>query len=155
MIQENDWSMNEQPARPVSHAKSSGSSGGIIAILELVESDFSKDLANEEAAESDAQESYDKQTQENKVQKAMKEQDVKYQTQEFKGLDAEIAELSSDHRTIGTEHDAVMEYYAKIKGRCIAKPSTFEERKARREEEIAFAQVRKRRGNLRHAKLGF
>jgi hypothetical protein len=166
-----DWSasMMQQPARPVSHSRSTGGASGIIAILELVESDFSKDLANEEAAESDAQESYDKQTQENKIQKTMKEQDVKYQTQEFKSLDAEIAELTSDSRTVGKEHDAVLEYYSKLKGRCIAKPSTFEERKARREEEIAglketlaaldeavaFAQVRKRRGGLKFAKLGF
>jgi hypothetical protein len=168
MIQQGDWSMMQQPAKPVSHSKSTGGSSGIIAILELCESDFSKDLAGEEAAESDAQESYDKQSQENKVQKTMKEQDVKYQTQEFKALDAEIAELSSDQRTVSKEHSAVMEYYAKLKGRCIAKPSTFEERKARRaeeieglketlaalDEEVAFAQVRKRRGNLRHAKLG-
>jgi hypothetical protein len=171
MIQQGDWSasMLQQPARPVSHSRSTGGASGIIAILELCEGDFSKDLANEEAAESDAQESYDKQTQENKIQKTMKEQDVKYQTQEFKGLDAEIAELTSDHRTVGTEHDAVLEYYARIKGRCIAKPSTFEERKARREEEIAglketlaaldeevaFTQVRKHRGRgLKIAKLG-
>merc|ERR1719440_790194 len=159
--------MIQQPAKPVSHSKS-GAGGGIIAILELCESDFAKDLANEEAAESDAQESYDKQTQENKVQKTMREQDVKYKTQEFKSLDADITELASDKKTASQELSAVMEYYAKIKDRCIAKPSTFEERKARREEEIeglkqsltaleeevAFTQVRKRRG-LKGNKLGF
>merc|ERR1719506_1640185 len=129
MIQEDDWSMIQQPAKPVSHSKS-GSGGGIISILELCESDFAKDLANEEAAESDAQESYDKQTQENKVQKTMKEQDVKYKTQEFKALDAEITELAADERTARGQHDAVMEYYGKIKDRCIAKPETYEERTA-------------------------
>merc|ERR1719183_2811704 len=167
MIQQDDWSMMQQPAKPVSHSKSGGSGGSIIQILELCESDFSKDLADTENAESDAAESYDKQTQENKVQKTMKEQDVKYKTQAFKALDAEIAELSSDERTVSKEHSAVMEYYAKIKDRCIAKPSTFEERTARREEEIAglkdtlaaldeeaaFTQVRKR--NLRQPKIGF
>jgi len=168
MIQSDDWSMMQQPAKPVSHSKQSGTGGGIIDILEICESDFSKDLANEEAAESDAQESYDKQTQENKVQKTMRDQDVKYKTQEFKSLDAEIAELASDEKTASQELSAVMEYYAKIKDRCIAKPSTYEERKERREEEIeglkqsltaldeevAFTQVRKRRG-LKVAKLGF
>merc|ERR1719428_574703 len=168
MIQQDDWSMLQQPAKPVSHSKQSGTGGGIINILEICESDFSKDLAGEEAAESDAQEAYDKQTQENKVQKTMREQDVKYKTQEFKSLDAEIAELASDEKTASEELSAVMEYYAKIKDRCIAKPSTYEERKARREEEIeglkqsltaleeevAFTQVRKRRG-LRGNKLGF
>merc|ERR1719238_1874312 len=152
--------MMQQPAKPVSHGKSSGSGGSIIDILEVCESDFSKDLANEEAAESDAQEAYDKQTQANKVEKTMKEQDVKYKTQEFKSLDAEIAELASDKRTASEQHASVMEYYAKIKDRCIAKPSTFEERSERRKEEIeglkeslaaldeemAFTQLRKRRG---------
>jgi len=168
MIQQDDWSMMQQPARPSSHSKSTGGASGIIAILEMCEADFSKDLAGEEAAESDAQESYDKQSQENKIQKAMKEQDVKYKTQEFKSLDAEIAELASDKETVSKEHSAVLEYYAKIKERCIAKPSTFEERSARRQEEIeglkkslealeeemAFTQVRKRHGGLR-GKIGF
>ena len=53
----------------------------------------SKDLADEEAAESDALESYDKQTQENQIEKTTKDQDVKYKTQAFKALDAEIADL--------------------------------------------------------------
>merc|ERR1719160_2459627 len=101
MIQQeqDDFSMMQQPARPASHDKHTGGASGIIAILEMCEADFSKDLAGEEAAESDAQEAYDKQTQENKVQKTMKEQDVKYKTQEFKGLDTEITELSSDKGT--------------------------------------------------------
>jgi len=168
MIQQDDWSMIQQPAKPASHSKSSGAGGSIIDILELCESDFSKDLAGEESAESDAQESYDKQTQENKIQKTMKEQDVKYKTQEFKALDTEITELSSDKGTASKELAAVMEYYGKIKDRCIAKPETYEERTARRKAEIdglkqaqqildeqtAFSQVRKRRG-LKVAKLGF
>merc|ERR1719440_1463609 len=107
MIQEDDWSMIQQPAKPVSHSKSGGAGGSIISILEVCESDFSKDLAGEESAESDAQESYDKQTQENKVQKTMKEQDVKYKTQEFKALDVEITEFASDGETANSEHAAV------------------------------------------------
>merc|ERR1719335_1082489 len=102
MIQQDDWSMLQQPAKPA-HSKSSGAGGSIIDILELCESDFSKDLAGEESAESDAQESYDKQTQENKIQKTMKEQDVKYKTQEFKGLDTEITELAGDKGTADKE----------------------------------------------------
>merc|ERR1719201_521409 len=127
--------MLQQPAKPASHSKSGGAGGSIIDILELCESDFSKDLAGVESAESDAQESYDKQTQENKIQKTMKEQDVKYKTQEFKGLDTEITELSSDKGTSSKELAAVMEYYGKIKDRCIAKPESYEERTARRKAE--------------------
>merc|ERR1712137_1089043 len=126
----------QQPAPPQKHSKSSGAGGSIIDILEVCESDFSKDLAKEEAAESDASAEYDKITQENKITKTTKEQDVKYKTQEFKSLDKEITELSSDKGTSNTELGAVMEYYGKIKDRCIAQPESYEERTTRRTAEI-------------------
>merc|ERR1719486_73445 len=106
-------------------------------MLEVIESDFSKNLAQIEEEEAAAQEEYDKQTQENKVTKTVKEQDVKYKTKEFTGLDKEIAELSADRDGAQTELDAVLEYDEKIKDQCIAKPEPYEERKRRREAEIA------------------
>merc|ERR1719269_351990 len=69
--------------------------------------------------------------------KTTKEQDVKYKTKEFQSLDKEIAELSSDREGLNTELDAVLEYYEKIKEECVAKPEPYEERKKRREAEIA------------------
>merc|ERR1719440_1612854 len=126
-----------QPAMPVKHSKSGGAGGSIIEILEVVESDFAKNLAVEETQEADAAAEYEKTTQENKVTKAMKEQDVKYETAEFKGLDKTLSELSSDRETTNTELGAVMDYDGKIKERCIAKPETYEERKRRREAEIS------------------
>ena len=100
------------------------------------ESDFATNLAKEESEESDAQSEFEKTTQENKITKATKDQDEKYKTQEFKGLDKNIAELSGDRKTANTELSAVNEYYEKIKDRCIAKPETYEDRRARREAEI-------------------
>merc|ERR1719235_2951174 len=129
--------MMQQPAMPEKHEKASGAGRSIIGMLEVVESDFAKDLATEEAQETDAEVEYQKTTQTNKVTKTMKEQDVKYKTKEFKGLDKSIGELSGDKETANTELAAVMEYDAKIKERCIAKPETYETRKARREAEIA------------------
>merc|ERR1719146_364291 len=66
----------------------------------------------------------------------MKEQSVKYKTQEFTSLDKTISELSSDKETTNSELSAVLEYYGKIKERCIAKPESYEDRKGRREAEI-------------------
>merc|ERR1719263_1308625 len=126
-----------QPAPPVKHSKADGAGGSIIDILQVVESDFAKNLAAEEAQEADAAAEYEKQTQKNKVTKSLKEQDVKYQTQEFKALDKTVSELSSDRETTNTELGAVLEYDAQIKARCIAKPETYEERKQRREAEIS------------------
>merc|ERR1719352_1408606 len=66
----------QQPAAPEHHGKASGAGGSIINILEVCESDFANNLAKEEMEESDAQSEYEKTTQENKVSKAMKEQDA-------------------------------------------------------------------------------
>merc|ERR1719191_1245417 len=127
----------QQPAMPEKHSKAGGAGGSIVNILEVVESDFAKNLATEETQEADAAAEYEKTSQENKITKTLKEQDVKYMTQEFKGLDKDIAELSSDRETSSTELSAVMDYSGKLNERCIAKPETYEERKKRREAEIA------------------
>lgn len=154
----------QQPAKPVSHAKSSGAGGSIISILEVCESDFANALAKEETEEADAASEYEKITQDNKLVKTTKDQDAKYKTQEFKSLDKALTELSTDKDTTATELAAVNEYYEKLKERCVAKPESYEDRRARREAEIvglkqaldilesetAFVQRKRRglRGNL-------
>merc|ERR1719164_285848 len=86
--------------------------------------------------EEEAQAEYDKVSQENKITKATKDQDVKYKTKEAKSLDKAIAEHTSDRSGLQTELDAVLEYQEKINKMCIAVPETYEERKAKREAEI-------------------
>jgi len=120
-----------------SHSSGEGASTGIIGLLEVCESDFSKGLAEMKAGEESATGAYELQTKENEIAKATKEQDVKYKTKESAGLDKAVSELSSDKDGVQTELDAVMEYSKKINEECIAKPETFEERTARREAEIS------------------
>jgi len=126
----------QQPAVPASFDKASGSGTSIIGFLEVIESDFATNLAKEEMAEADAATMYEKITQQNKISNTVKQQDVKYKTQESKALDKTISELSADRTTADNELSAVLEYDAKIKERCIAKPETYESRKGRREAEI-------------------
>merc|ERR1712113_845832 len=125
-----------QPSKPLLHSAATGAGNSIIGILEVVESDFANNLAKETTEEDDAEAQYQKVTQENKVTKTMKDQDVKYKTQEYTGLDKNIAAMTADRETADTELSAVMDYYGKVKDRCIAKPETYEQRKARRESEI-------------------
>jgi len=165
MLQSDSGSFMQQPAKPELHEKSGGAGGSIIDILEVVESDFASNLAKEETEEADAQSEYEKVSQENAVTKTTKDQDIKYKTQEFKARDATVAEYSGDRETAQTELNAVLDFYAKIKERCIAKPEGYEERKRRRDAEInglkealtiledetaAFVQ-RKHRGSFRGA----
>jgi len=127
----------QQPAAPETHSKSQGAGESIINILQVCESDFATNLAKEESEESSAASEYEKISQENAVTKTTKEQDVKYKTQEAKSQDKTASEYAADRETTNTELSAVLEYYAKIKDRCIAKPETYAERKGRREAEIA------------------
>lgn len=133
---ESDADADEQPAPPEQFKKSKGSAGGIIELLEVVESNLAKNLAELQTEEDDAQTAFDKEMQESKVSKATKDQDVSYKTKEYTSLDKSVAELQSDAATTNEELAAVNEYFAKVKDRCVAKPDKFADVKARREQEI-------------------
>merc|ERR1719253_1591958 len=126
----------QQPATSV-HSAASGAATGIIGILEVAQSDFSKLLADATVEEETAQRDYDKVSQENAVQRTMKEGDAKYQAKEKAGLQKNVAEYKEDAEGEQAELDAVLEYFARVKPGCTTKPMTYEERKARRESEIA------------------
>merc|ERR1719373_1513599 len=112
-------------------------STGIIGLLEVIEADFSKGLAEITSTETTAQSAYEQQTKNNEIEKTTKDQDVKYKTKESKDLDKAVAELSTDRKTVQEELDAVLEYWGKLQEQCIAKPESYEERVRRREAEIA------------------
>merc|ERR1719437_159672 len=119
------------------HAAGEGESTGIIGLLEVTEADFSKGLAEITATETTAQSTYEQQTKDNEIEKTTKEQDVAYKTKESKDLDKAMAELSTDLAGVQEEQDAVLGYWAKLQEMCIAKAEPYEERKARREAELA------------------
>merc|ERR1719433_2509204 len=129
--------LREYYASDKSHEAAEGAGASIIGLLEVCESDFSKSLAEMIATETSAQNTYDKETKENEIEKAAKEQDVKYKTKETVTLDKVTAEATADRKGVQSELAAVEEYLAKINEMCIAKAEPYEERKAKREEEIA------------------
>jgi len=120
-----------------SHASAASSAGGIVSMLEVVESDFTKGLAEMEGAESSAVSEFEKVSFMNKTAKASKEQDVKYKTKESAGLAKSTTEASSDREGVQAELDALVEYLAKLDKMCIAKAEPYAERKRRREQELA------------------
>merc|ERR1719386_312049 len=118
------------------HGSAEGGASGIIGLLEVAESDFSKGLQEMVSAEEQAATEYEQTTKENEIGKATKEQDVKYKSKESKRLGKAAAEATADREGVQTELDAVLEYFAKIKEECIAKADPYEEVKKRREQEI-------------------
>merc|ERR1719493_477076 len=123
-------------AKDKSHSADEGGGAGIIGLLEVCESDFSKGLIEMTSTEDAAQAAYDKETKENEIEKVTKEQDIKYKTEEATGLDKATAEATSDKAGVQEELDAVLEYLKGIEDRCIAKPESYEERVARRTAEL-------------------
>lgn len=127
----------DEPQMLAVHSKAQGAGSSIIEILEIVSSDFSKSLAEETAAEKEAESIYEKTTEENKITKSMKEQDVKYMIAEAASLDTLTAESASDREDLQNELSIVLEYEDKLVERCAAEPATYMERKRHLEVEIA------------------
>jgi hypothetical protein len=117
--------------------KASGAAGGIVSMLEVVESDFTKGLAEMETAEASAVAEYEKVTYMNKVATTSKGQDVKYKAKEASALDKTSTEAVSDREGLQAELDALVEYLGKLNKMCVAKAEPYAERKARREAELA------------------
>jgi chromosome segregation ATPase len=119
------------------HSKATGASTGIIGMLEVVESDFSKLLSEGNAAEAMAVEEYEKLTQDNAIATTEKETAVKYKTKDSKETEAMLAGLKEDKEVASKEYSAIMDYWEQLQPMCIAKPEPYAERKKRREAEIA------------------
>jgi len=119
------------------HAGAEGAGAGIIGLLEVVESDFSKGLAEMVATEETAAAAYDRESKQNAIEKATKDKDVSYKIKEYTGLDKAVAQATSDRSGVQAELDAVLDYLNKLDDICIAKPDTYAERKRRREAELA------------------
>jgi len=148
-----------------SHSSSDGAGSGIIGMLEVIESDFTKGISEMVAAEQTAAATYEKETKENAIEKTTKNQDVKYKTKEAASLDKKAAELTTDIDGVKSELDAVNDYLASLDKKCTYKVESYAERKARREAEInglkealdilesetAFVQTSSLRGVRKHA----
>jgi len=124
-------------ASDAAHDAATGAGGGIIGLLETIESDMTKTIASLESEEESAASDYDTMTRRNEIDRATKEQDVKYKAKESKELDKTAAENTADRTNVQAELDAILEYLGKIEEQCIAKPEAYAERARRREAEIA------------------
>jgi len=125
----------KQPAAPVTHTPSSAGSG-VIGMLEVIESDFAKNLAQITTEEDGAEVAFQKVHLELMVSKGLKDRDVKYKAKESAALDKSVSELSSDLEGAQSELDSLLSYTANLRGMCELKPETYADRKGRREAEI-------------------
>merc|ERR1719313_1098517 len=119
------------------HVAAEGAGSGIIGLLEVAESDFTKGLAEFEANYASQKSAYEATTKENELTTTAKNQDLKYKSQEITNLKKTLKETTDDRSGVQTELDAINEYFAKINEQCIEKAEPYEETKQRRADEIA------------------
>jgi chromosome segregation ATPase len=119
------------------HDEALGSGEGIIGLLEVVESDFTKGLAEYEGTEESAQAEYEQATKDIEIETATKSQDVKYKVKESKDLDKATAEATSDRSGVQTELAAVNKYLESLHAQCDETVDSYEEQVRRRTAELA------------------
>merc|ERR1719316_1867999 len=107
-----------------------GMKGGPIGLLEVIESDFARLQAETKAAEAQAQQEYDEFMHDSAVDKAQKEKDIEHKT----------TKKQNDEEGTQKELDAALAYFDKLKPSCVDAAVSYEERVARRKEEIQSLQ---------------
>jgi len=114
-----------------------GAGDVIVGILEMCNEDFVKLHSETETSEMEAQEAFEKMTNDNKASRGAKEAEVKASLSEVKSLKVALENHGEDKTMTSSELDAVLSYIEKLKPQCEEKVMSYAEKKARREAEIA------------------
>merc|ERR1719487_1973890 len=117
-----------------------GESGGVIGMLEVILSDFARLEAETSETEASAQKEYDQFMSDSETDKAQKKRDIENKTMRKQNEEQALQEKKSDLEGTHKELDAALAYYEKLKPDCIYSGVSYEDRVARRKEEIASLQ---------------
>jgi chromosome segregation ATPase len=114
--------------------------GGVIGMLEVIQSDFARVEAETKAAEEIAQKEYDQFMTDSEVDKTQKTSDIDHKTKLKQDQSKSLEEKQSDLEGTQKELDAALDYYEKLKPSCVDSGESFEDRVKRRKEEIQSLQ---------------
>jgi uncharacterized protein YoxC len=112
------------------------SSGGVLSMLEVCESDFARLEADTTSGEDASAKEYDEFMSDSAVDKATKTADMKHKSEMKVKAESALQTAKKDLEGVTSELDAALEYYEKLKPSCVDAGESYEERVARREEEI-------------------
>eukprot|EP00411_Alexandrium_monilatum_P039091 CAMPEP_0175390678 /NCGR_PEP_ID=MMETSP0095-20121207/31528_1 /TAXON_ID=311494 /ORGANISM="Alexandrium monilatum, Strain CCMP3105" /LENGTH=666 /DNA_ID=CAMNT_0016689227 /DNA_START=16 /DNA_END=2016 /DNA_ORIENTATION=+ len=114
--------------------------GGVIGMLEVIESDFARLEAETSATEATAQKLYDEFMTDSKVDKAAKQKDIEHKNAKVQDETQALTSKKSDLDGTQKELDAALAYYDKLKPSCVDAGVSYEDRVTRRKEEIESLQ---------------
>merc|ERR1712146_69768 len=107
---------------------------------EVIESDFARLESDTAAAEEAAQKEYDTFMEDSKVDKSSKTTSIEHKTAKKQDETQALALKNEDLEGTQKELDAALAYFDKLKPSCISTGTSYEDRVARREEEIQSLQ---------------
>merc|ERR1712045_31018 len=117
-----------------------GESGGVVGMLEVIESDFARLEADTKAAEASAQKEYDTFMTDSKVDKEAKSTDIEHKTTKKQDEAQALTTKEQDLEGTQKELDAALAYFDKLKPSCVDAGVSYEDRVSRRKEEIESLQ---------------
>merc|ERR1719247_2395601 len=117
-----------------------GESGGVVGMLEVIESDFARLEADTKASEASAQKEYDQFMTDSEVDKTKKTTDIEHKTAKKQDEEQTLTTKKSDLEGTQKELDAALAYFDKLKPSCVDSGVSYEDRVARRKEEIESLQ---------------
>merc|ERR1719386_571250 len=110
-------------------------SGGVVGMIEVIQSDFARLEAETSAAEAEAAKQYDEFISDSKVDKVQKQSDLDHATESKQNQESSLQEKKVDLEGTQKELDAAMAYYEKLKPTCVGGGDSYEDRVAKRKEE--------------------
>jgi len=114
--------------------------GGVLGMLEVIESDFARLEAETKAAEATAQKEYDEFMTTSKVDKESKQKDIEHKTAKKQDESQALTVKGEDLEGTQKELDAALAYFDKLKPSCVDAGVSYEDRVTRRKEEIQSLQ---------------
>merc|ERR1719231_1155935 len=114
--------------------------GGVIGMLEVIESDFARLEAETSSAEATAQKTYDEFMTTSKVDKAAKTTSSEHKAAKKQDEEQALTTKNGDLEGTQKELDAALAYYDKLKPSCVDSGVSYEDRVGRRKEEIESLQ---------------
>jgi len=115
-------------------------SGGVVGMLEVIQSDFARLESETGAAEAQSQKEYDEFMSDSAVDKASKTKDIEHKSAKKQNAEQALVEKKEDLDATQKELDAALTYYEKLKPSCVDAGVSYEDRVARRKEEIESLQ---------------
>merc|ERR1719512_40536 len=114
--------------------------GGVVGMLEVIESDLSRLEADTKASEATAQKEYNEFMTDSKVDKEAKSTDIEHKTTKKRNENQALTVAKADLEGTQKELDAALAYFDKLKPSCVDAGVSYEDRVARRKQEIESLQ---------------